>query len=147
MAIPKQGTATNGQIQHYSVGAVIQQEERYLLIDRMKPPLGYAGIAGHIDAGEDTLKALAREVREESGLRVITAGLVLQEEVHNNTCSKGISVHQWFVYRCTVAGELIHNPRETKSIGWYTVQELGQLPLEPVWRHWFTTLKILKQTP
>lgn len=143
MGIPKQGTATNGQVMHYSVGAVIQKDGKYLLIDRVQPPLGYAGIAGHVDQGEDALTALAREVTEESGLRVLQAELLLEEEAHNNVCSKGISVHFWSVYRCAVAGDLKNNPRETKSIDWYSTEELRRLPLEPVWHRWFKQLKIL----
>ena len=55
MTTPKQGRAKNGQPMHYSVGALIKKEDKYLLIDRVKPPLGFAGLAGHIDEGESKI--------------------------------------------------------------------------------------------
>jgi ADP-ribose pyrophosphatase YjhB (NUDIX family) len=70
MAVPKLGKSKNGKQMHYSVGAVIKRDGKYLLIDRKKPPLGFAGVAGHIDEGEDEIQALFREVEEESGLKI-----------------------------------------------------------------------------
>ena len=58
MSNPKQGKSKDGKLMHYSVGALIKKDGKYLLIDRVKPPLGFAGIAGHIDEGEDEIKAL-----------------------------------------------------------------------------------------
>lgn len=129
---------------HYSVGALIVRDGKYLLIDRVKPPLGFAGLAGHVDEGETAIEALVREVREESGLDVIGHNMIAEEEVADNVCSKGIPVHYWQVYACQVTGELRQNTAETKSIDWYSREELKQLSLEPVWEHWFKKLGILK---
>lgn len=143
MATPKSGTATNGEPMHYSVGAIIKQDDRYLLIDRVKPPFGMACIAGHIDEGENVQTALTREVEEESGLTLRAATPLFEEELDWNTCSKGITVHYWHVFQCEVDGILEHNVLETKSIGWYTLGELQQLELEPVWKYWFEKAGVL----
>lgn len=41
---------------HYSAGALIRRGDKYLLIDRAKPPFERAGVAGHIDEGESPEK-------------------------------------------------------------------------------------------
>jgi len=64
MSEPKSGKSSKGKEMHYSVGALVKKEDKYLLIDRMNPPLGFAGLAGHIDEGEDAVNALKREVEE-----------------------------------------------------------------------------------
>ena len=48
--------ASNGQILHYSVGALIKKDGKYLLIDRVNPPFGLAGLAGHVDIGESLVQ-------------------------------------------------------------------------------------------
>ncbi len=139
----KTGMSSRGNIMHYSVGAVIEQNGKYLLIDRSVEPLGFAGIAGHIDRGETPAQALQRELQEESGLRLKNAHLVYEEELDWNWCSKGIKVHYWYLYKCTVTGRLKQNKRETRSIGWYTREEIKNLTLEPVWAYWFRKLKVV----
>lgn len=143
MGTPKAGISSDGREMHYSVGAVIELGGRYLLIDRVKPPLGFAGIAGHVDAGEDVTEALRREVREESGLEVEKYEPLFEEEVGWNVCSRGVPVHYWYLFRCGVSGDVRHNILEAKSIGWYSVEDIRSLKLEPVWEYWFKKLGIL----
>lgn len=130
---------------HHSVGAIIRNGDQYLLIDRTSPPFGFACVAGHIDEGETPIEALRREVFEESGLQVIRQDLLIEKLVLDNTCSKNISQHYWYVYACEHRGSIARNIRETKSIGWYTIDELKKLTLEPVWKNWLTQLQILPQ--
>lgn len=143
MPIPKNGKSKDNRRMHYSVGALIENHGRYLLIDRVKPPFGFAGLAGHIDEGEDKIEALVREVREESGLEIIEHELLFEEELNWNECSKGIGVHYWYLFRCNVKGEISQNKRETKSIGWYSEEDIKRLNLEPVWEYWFKKLEII----
>jgi len=42
------GKSTNGDALHYSVGALIKQREKFLLIERATEPFGFAVLAGHI---------------------------------------------------------------------------------------------------
>ena len=143
MGIPKEGLSKKREKIHYSVGAVIEKNGKYLLIDRVNPPFGFAGLAGHVDEGETEVEALDREVKEESGVEVKNYSLLFEEELGWNTCSKGISVHYWYLFKCEVLGEIKIDEKEAKSIGWYTVEQIKDLKLEPVWEYWFRKLKII----
>jgi len=143
MAIPKQGKGRDGKLMHYSVGALIKKDGKYLLIDRVQPPFGFAGIAGHIDEGENPEQALKREVEEESGLKIEKYKLLFEEELDWNWCSKGVGIHYWYLYECDVSGKIKENYTETKSIGWYSAEEIKKLKLEPVWEYWFKKIKII----
>lgn len=143
MAKPKEGVATNGEQMHYSEGAMVQKDGNYLLIDRAVPPLGFAGVAGHVDENEDPEQSLLREVEEEVGLKITDRKLLFEEELDWNWCSKGVDIHYWYLFGCTVIGELKRSERETKSAGWYTPEEIKGLTLEPVWDYWFKKMKII----
>ncbi len=39
----KASTASNRQELHYSVGAIVEHDGKYLLVDRVNPPFGFAG--------------------------------------------------------------------------------------------------------
>ncbi len=142
MANPKTLTKNN-KTMHFSVGALIRQNNKYLLIDRASLPFGFAGIAGHIDEGEEPISALRRELKEESNMILKGAKLLFEEVRENNPCTKGITIHRWYLFECRVHGAIKRNPRETKSIGWYTKEEIKKLTLEPVWEYWFKKLKII----
>jgi 8-oxo-dGTP pyrophosphatase MutT (NUDIX family) len=140
----KEGTTSNGELLHYSVGAIIEKDGKYLLIDRMKPPLGFAGLAGHIDDDDESPdEAIRREVTEESGLKITDSKLLFEEEILWGRCPSGASAHKWWLYKCEVRGEIYRNEEETKSIGWYTKEEIKNLNLEPVWKYWFEKLGII----
>ena len=143
MPTPKQSTSETGTPMHYSVGAVIERDGKYLLIDRAVPPFGFAGPAGHIDEGESPEQALTREIEEEVGLTITDHALLFEEKLDWNTCSKGVDTHYWYLYRCEVSGELQPNTRETKSADWYTKEEIKSLTLEPIWKYWFEKLNII----
>ena len=139
----KEGKTRDGEKMHYSVGVLVEKDEQYLLIDRTVPPLGFAGIAGHIDEGEHALQALKREAEEESGLEVSNCEMLFEEELDWNWCSKGANSHHWHLFKCDASGELARSKRETKSIGWYSKEEIKKLKLEPVWEYWFKKLNII----
>jgi len=143
MSRPKESRSKIGQPMHFSVGALIKKEGRYLLVDRVQPPLGFAGLAGHVDEGEESIEAIKREIEEESGLKVRECRLLFEEELGWNWCARGMTTHYWYLYKCEVFGEIKQNKRETKSIGWYLPAQIKQLRLEPVWEYWFKKLKIL----
>jgi 8-oxo-dGTP pyrophosphatase MutT (NUDIX family) len=143
MTNPKQGISKSGGPMHYSVGALICKDGRYLLIDRGVSPLGFAGVAGHIDEDEDPEESLLREVEEEVGLRVSNRRILFEEELDWNWCSKKVDIHYWYLFECEVEGNLKRNERETQSAGWYTPEEIKELTLEPAWDYWFKKLKII----
>lgn len=151
MGQPKIGKSSTGEPMHFSVGAVIQNKEGdFLLVDRMKPPYGFAGIAGHIDEGESIKSALYREIGEESKLQVRATALLACEEVKNNFCNRGVKIHHWTLFRCRLQDEnqiAQRNPLEARSIGWYSEKQVRQMAredrLEPVWEYWFRKLKVI----
>jgi ADP-ribose pyrophosphatase YjhB (NUDIX family) len=142
---PKQTTNAKGELMHFSVGAVIENDGKYLLIDRDMEPFGFAGIAGHINEGETPEEAILRKVLEESGLKVKSHSPLFEEEVDWNWCKAKITTHYWYVYKCKVEGEAKNNPEASRSIGWYSPNEIKQLKMEPVWKYWFEKLGILNK--
>lgn len=143
MGNPKIGLSKNGEKMHYSVGAIIERNCRYLLVDRAKTPLGFASIAGHIDENENKEDALVREVKEEGDLKVESYELISEEELDWNKCRRDTNVHYWYIFNCETSGEPKLNPLEAKSIGWYPPNQIRELTLEPVWEYWFKKLKVI----
>ncbi len=143
MAIPKKGETRDGKLMHFSAGVLIEQDGKYLLIDRTTPPFGFAGVAGHIDEGEDERQAAMREVKEETGLEASDTRLLFKEELDWNWCNKGVDSHYWYLFECSVSGEIKRSEREAKSVGWYSKDEIKTLKLEPVWEYWFKKLNII----
>ena len=143
MPFPQQGVAKNSQPLHYAVGAVIEREGKFLLIDRAITPYGFAGIAGHVDEKELPEEALCREVQEEAGVIVESYKLLLEKEIDSVTCSRSISIHYWYLYSCTISGTIKTNRREVKSFGWFTPQEIKKLLLEPSFAYLLKAVKII----
>lgn len=143
MAKPKEGKTHDGKLMHFSAGALILKDGKYLLIDRAVPPFGFAGVAGHVDEGETAAQAVVREVSEEVGLAVDDPQLLFEEELDWNWCSKGVSSHHWCLFRCPVSGEIERSRRETKSAGWYSKEEIKKMKLEPVWEYWLKKLNLV----
>ncbi len=127
---------------HKSVGAIIRNGDKILLLDRASLPYGFAAPAGHVEPGEDPEDAITREVKEETNLHVIASQILSNEVLNNNLCKRGGKVHEWFVFECSVKGNIRKN-EESKSLNWYSVNEIKKLKLEPSWEYWFKKLKII----
>jgi 8-oxo-dGTP pyrophosphatase MutT (NUDIX family) len=140
------GVSKDGRVMHFSSGAIIERDGMVFLEDRAIPPFGFAAPAGHIDAREDEVHALVREVKEETGLDVTRFQKVAEEDVGWETCSMGVDVHHWHVFRCEVEGVAKVND-ESKSGGWFSKDEIAQMrdngKLEPIWKYWFEKLGII----
>lgn len=147
---------------HTSVGVIIAQQGKYMLLTRARPPAGVAPPAGHIDTHGGPADAAIAEVHEEVGLR-LTDMHELVTGWRNNLCRRqptGPVGHQWTVYRAGgTTGHLRACPAETRGARWYTSTELADLAdrtaayadgriaepdwqtqpgLEPVWCQWLT---------
>jgi len=143
---PKLGKTESGEDLHYSVGAIIKNEkDEILILERAIFPPGFASPAGHIDEGETPEEALVREVKEETGLDVTKFTLVKEggTNVIPEPCSRGVHHHYWYLYSCEVTGEVSRNLRETKSIGWYSPEQIKGLVLETICDYWFKELGII----
>lgn len=138
------GKSKSGDAMHYSVGAIIKQYGKFLLIDRASnPPVGFAVPAGHINDDEAPEAIVVRTVAEESGLAMTGCRLVYEGEVPVNWCTRGICVHYWRVYECEATGVPALNILHAKSIGWYTVAEIKKLSLDPAMEYLFKKMKLL----
>lgn len=158
--LPKIGVASDGRLMHYSAGALIQNErDEYFLMDRKYEPYGFAGMAGHVDAGEHSLQTLMREGREEIGTELHDVRPICDEEVLWNHCRNDginrIGVHYWYLYSARVnSRDVTVNKHEATRWGWFTKDEIRAgkyvregvehtLTLEPVWEHWFKKVGII----
>ena len=137
----------NGELTHFSVGAIIKNDKgEYLLIDRLKQPFGFACPAGHVDENEDSVIAIIREVQEETGLNIQSIKKINIDDwkdMPNEACSHGVNKHTWELYNITASGELVFKEDEVKSIGWYSVEQIKELVLESIWKYWFEKLNII----
>ena len=130
---------------HQSAGAIIKDKEgRILIIERKFAPFGWAGPAGHIDEGESPEEAMKREVREEVGLEVKKFKLLYHETLDWNKCSRGITGHEWFLYKILEwSGELKKEKSEVKNLKWVAPSELKKIKLEEAYQYWFKKLGYL----
>lgn len=143
MAVAKVGKSKQKKVMHYSVGAVIKYGNKYLLISRRNPPLGYASVSGHVLENETSEEAIARVVKDRAGLSVTKAEKLFEEELDWNWCTQDVDVHYWTVFRCDVSGEPRKGLKDTKTIDWYNPEEIKTLQMEKVWKYWFEQMGVL----
>jgi 8-oxo-dGTP pyrophosphatase MutT (NUDIX family) len=129
MAQPKTTQTKDGKPLHFSVGAIIQKDGKYLIIDRVRTPLGMATVAGHVDEGEDFETAIGREVKEEVGFDVVSYKKVFEEQLSLSECRHGVREHYWVMFECEIKGTISPDLKEIKSYGWYTPDEMKNIPL------------------
>ena len=147
---------------HTSVGMLVWNGDKLLLIERAKFPFGFAVPAGHVDDdisfGDETnnheaayQKTARRELKEEVGLDAVGLELITEGRKENPCRREGGSWHYWKFYKANVSGDIaskvVRSLDETKNVGWYTktqIQELAKTnKLEPVMYQWFKDLKII----
>ncbi|MEK6844468.1 MAG: NUDIX domain-containing protein [Nanoarchaeota archaeon] len=134
----------NGRIVHYGVGAIIKKDGKYLLIDRAEKPYGFACITGHVRKGERPEEALAREVKEEVNLEVLSYELMFERMIQNRECQSGKVLHHTYIFDASVKNNGKIKPNdEVKSVDWYSPEEIKYLKLEPLWRFFFKKMKVI----
>lgn len=151
---------------HKSVGMLVWKNGELLLIERKKPPFGFAPPAGHLDEDGDNFKSAAeRELREEVGLNAENIELVMEGRKENPCRREDGSWHYWKIYEIDAGGEIKRSEDETKQAGFYGKDKISLLALrtekylqgkinqeeweknpgiEPVWYEWFKELKIVE---
>jgi ADP-ribose pyrophosphatase YjhB (NUDIX family) len=142
---------------HTSVGILVKRTGRLLLIERRRPPFGYAPPAGHVDGRPSFHAAAAAELFEEVGLKAATLTLIAEGRRDNRCRRPGGSWHFWKIYRAVALGRVKPSRDEVKRASWCSKKELESLAdrarrykaggideenwkqfpgLEPVWLDW-----------
>lgn len=116
---------------HFSAGALIERDGKYLIMKRAVWPRLYATIGGHVDKGETMAQALAREVKEETGLSIQHKRLIFKGMVDPDRCYRGVDRHFWHLYLVRVKGRLKRDPRESENLQWLTKRQMGRLKFTP----------------
>lgn len=141
-----------------SVGVIMTDTTgRILLINRAKPPYGWAPPAGHIDDHGGSLDTAITEVSEETGLCLSGQDLRLVMEGYriHGQCRRGGEYHDWDVWTAPLpAGEPVAKSDEVRGIMLaddFAIHALAQQTpcatyeapgLEPTWVDLFRVLGI-----
>lgn len=113
------------------VGGIVVADGKLLLIQRgQQPAKGRWSIpGGRKERGESDAEATAREVYEETGLRVVVGGLVGTVE---RDAPDG-SVYVIRDYRCTSAGDaaVVRAGDDAVDVGWFSPTQVRELDCAP----------------
>ncbi|WP_026401310.1 NUDIX hydrolase [Actinomadura rifamycini] len=112
------------------VGAIVRDREgRLLLVLRGRPPGAgrWSVPGGRVEPGEDDAAAVARELLEETGLRVRAGALVGTVERDG----PGGVVYEIHDYAATVLGGTPRAGDDAADVRWAAPAELRDLPLVP----------------
>lgn len=127
--------ATEQGLTHLVAGTLIWKEDKFLLLKRRVYTFGYSFPAGHIEYREKPEATLAREVAEETSLRIKKSKLIYEGLLNEHKCRYGADQHYWYFYESQCyPGEVILNS-ESESYGWYTPDEAAKLDLVPQARY------------
>ncbi len=119
-----------------TVGALIANHKgEILLVSSHKLRDKYVIPGGHVELGERLEGALAREVKEETGLDVYDARyLCMQEFVYDDAFWK--RRHFIFLdYACRTDGDRVTLNDEGQAYAWVTPQAALDMPVEPYTAH------------
>lgn len=135
-----------------------------MLIERKKPPFGFAAPAGHVDKDNSFEMAAKRELMEEVGLEIKGMELLIEGQKDNPCRRTGGNWHYWKVYKVNAIGEIKRSDDETKQANWFGNNQIeilaqktkgylaGDIPenewmrkpgLEPIWYEWLKEIKII----
>lgn len=105
-----------------------------LLVQRQREPYrGYWGLpGGKVEWGETVVGALAREVREETGLIIGTPRLITYRDAINRAADGDPTFHfVMFYFVAPVAGGSLRAGDDAAAVRWIAETELETLPLVP----------------
>jgi len=155
---------------HRSVGIdIVRGDGARLLLERVRPPVGIAPAAGHVDDHGTPEDAARAETGEELGLTVVSLRPLTGGWLPNR-CRRPVAPgrragHDWSIYAATVTGDLAPGADEARNVGWRTPAEIQRLAertvahahgrvsaldfanepgLEPVWVHWYARLGVIR---
>jgi ADP-ribose pyrophosphatase len=103
-----------------SVVAIIQNEEKkILLLDHfLRPGASWALPGGFIEAGEQPVDAIKREIREEAALEIENVRLLFVRTINR---------HIEIYFRAEASGAPRPNSREIEAAGWFSPDEMPEI--------------------
>ena len=131
------------------VGAIIVANGKVLLVERGKPPLEglWSLPGGLVETGERLEEAVAREVWEETGLRV-TAGSIATVFERIMPDSDGRPEYHYVLvdFYCKVLGGDLRAGDDSRSAEWFELGALAHLPMTAGTREVIDTCSASRQT-
>lgn len=111
---------------------VVRHDERFLLIQEAAAERGTWFLpAGGVLPGESLIEAAVRETREEAGIDVIPRALLWMDD-QTALLAEDVWAGRWrFILRADPAdaSPQPHATADSLDAGWFTVDEVAQLPL------------------
>ncbi len=114
------------------VGALVFSGEKVLLVERGKPPLeGFWSLPGGlVETGERLEDAVAREVLEETGLRINAESLATVFERIMPDAAGRPEYHYVLVdFYCTLLGGDLRPGDDSRRAEWFELPALASLPM------------------
>ena len=124
-----------------AVAGVIVKKDKILLVKRNREPFKGSWMfpAGFVDFGEHPKEALVREIKEETGLRVMKSEFIDIFQAQDDYRNPG---HFVFFYKVKVTGSKITTDKEeNQDIAWFSIKN----PPEISWKSHRYVMKLLKK--
>ncbi|MGW4498934.1 NUDIX domain-containing protein [Micromonospora sp. NPDC004336] len=117
---------------HVVVTGALVENGAVLLVHRRATRQAYPDLwdlpGGHVEAGESELQALARELHEELGVRIVAESSSRLGDLHLGEGDNAVRVGVWHVGKW-VGSPANRAPDEHDDVAWVGISELGDLPL------------------
>jgi len=136
------------KVQHYpepTVGALIFNEKDQLLIVKTHKWHGnYTIPGGHVELGENLVKALEREIKEETGLILSKADFLCFQEFVYDECFWERRHFIFFDFICRVAPGEVQLNDEAEGYLWVGLDQVEEYPIDDYLRH---SLDLIRKNP